>query len=99
MGATLPAMERVVGHIRRDGHSIALLYASNTLGAVLGVLAAAFWLVPALGLVHTTLLCQRSMQLVRRWPGACVTTGRPKMMPYAVVNLWVQRHRGDSPAD
>ncbi|WP_233505969.1 fused MFS/spermidine synthase [Rhodoferax lacus] len=57
MGATLPAMERVVGYLRADGHSIAMLYASNTVGAVLGVLAAAFWLVPELGLVRTTLLC------------------------------------------
>lgn len=57
MGATLPAMERVVGYMRRDGLSIAMLYASNTLGAVIGVLAAAFWLVPTFGLVRTTLLC------------------------------------------
>lgn len=57
MGATLPVMERVVARMRRDGHSIALLYASNTLGAMLGVLAAGFWLVPEMGLVRTTLLC------------------------------------------
>lgn len=57
MGATLPAMERVVARMRRDGHSIALVYASNTLGAMFGVLAAAFFLVPELGLVRTTLVC------------------------------------------
>lgn len=57
MGATLPAMERVVAAMRRDGRSIAVLYAGNTLGAVLGVLVVAFWLVPELGLVRTTLLC------------------------------------------
>lgn len=57
MGATLPAMERVLGVMRHDGRSIALLYASNTLGAVMGVLAVAFWLVPELGLLQTTMLC------------------------------------------
>jgi spermidine synthase len=32
-------------------------YASNTFGAVLGVLATAFWLVPALGLARTAAIC------------------------------------------
>lgn len=57
MGATLPAMERVLGGIRGPGASLAALYAGNTLGAVLGVLAAAFWLVPAYGLTRTAMLC------------------------------------------
>jgi spermidine synthase len=54
MGATLPAMERMTA-ARADGapRSIAGLYASNTFGAVVGVLAAAFWLVPAIGLART----------------------------------------------
>ena len=50
MGATLPAMERVTAQMRTEGRSIAALYASNTFGAVIGVLAIAFWLVPELGL-------------------------------------------------
>jgi spermidine synthase len=49
MGATLPAMERVMARMRRSGPFIAALYAGNTFGAVVGVLATAFWLVPALG--------------------------------------------------
>jgi spermidine synthase len=57
MGATLPAMERILASMRRDGTSIAALYAGNTFGAVLGVIAAAFWLVPELGLVRTASLC------------------------------------------
>jgi spermidine synthase len=57
MGATLPAMERVLAGLQRRGPSIAALYACNTAGAVLGVLAAAFWLVPAVGLVRTAALC------------------------------------------
>jgi spermidine synthase len=50
MGATLPAMQRVFG-------SIPALYAANTFGAVLGVLGAAFWLVPEIGLVRTAIAC------------------------------------------
>lgn len=57
MGATLPAMERVLAAGRGPGASLAALYAGNTLGAVLGVLAAAFWLVPAYGLTRTAMLC------------------------------------------
>ncbi|MEC5386750.1 fused MFS/spermidine synthase [Uliginosibacterium sp. H3] len=61
MGATLPAMERVLAqmrkHTRPDKQSIAALYASNTFGAVVGVLASAFWLIPAFGLLRTSILC------------------------------------------
>ncbi|HSB95151.1 MAG TPA: hypothetical protein VLC91_01805, partial [Spongiibacteraceae bacterium] len=49
MGATLPAMARITAAWHDDGRSIAALYAGNTFGAVLGVLATAFWLVPGLG--------------------------------------------------
>ena len=57
MGATLPAMERVVGTVRNDRTPIAMLYAANTFGAVLGVLAAAFVLVPRFGLSLTAAFC------------------------------------------
>jgi spermidine synthase len=60
MGATLPALERVLAQWRRtdrSGRSIATLYASNTAGAVLGVLLSAFWLIPSLGLTRTAALC------------------------------------------
>lgn len=57
MGATLPAMERVTAQLRVEGRSIAAHYAANTFGAVLGVLATAFWLVPELGLSFTTMIC------------------------------------------
>lgn len=57
MGATLPAMERLTALVRDSGRSIALLYAINTLGAVLGVLVSAFWLIPALGLAHSAAFC------------------------------------------
>jgi spermidine synthase len=57
MGATLPAMERVLGAWRGQRSALAALYAGNTFGAVVGVLAAAFWLVPSYGLARTALLC------------------------------------------
>ena len=57
MGATLPAVERLNAGLRAAGRSVGATYAANTAGAVLGVLAAAFWLVPTLGLAGTTLVC------------------------------------------
>lgn len=57
MGATLPALESVLGRRIDGGRTIALLYAANTAGAVAGVLTAAFVLVPSIGLLRTALLC------------------------------------------
>ncbi|EIT68827.1 fused MFS/spermidine synthase [Hydrocarboniphaga effusa] len=57
MGATLPAMEKLAAQWQRRGRSIAPLYASNTVGAVCGVLAIAFWLAPELGLRRTAAVC------------------------------------------
>ena len=57
MGATVPAIERVAASLDRPGRSIAAWYAANTGGAVLGVLATAFWLVPTFGLSRTALIC------------------------------------------
>ncbi len=54
MGLTLPALERLVPRSRGAGH-FGGLYAANTFGAVLGVLATAFWLVPSAGLKLTAL--------------------------------------------
>ena len=59
MGATLPAMERLAAAAGNGaaGRSIAGLYASNTLGSVLGVLAAALWLIPGIGLQRSAAIC------------------------------------------
>lgn len=57
MGATLPAMERITALMYSEQRSIASLYASNTLGAVIGVLAIAFWLIPQVGLLRTAGVC------------------------------------------
>jgi spermidine synthase len=57
MGATLPAMERILATLREQGTQIGALYAANTFGAVLGVLGAAFVSVPLLGLRMTAYVC------------------------------------------
>lgn len=57
MGATLPAMERVLASTTSRNVSISALYAANTTGAVVGVIAAAFWLVPEFGLAHSAMAC------------------------------------------
>ncbi len=55
MGATLPILVRyVTARGGALGQSVGRLYGINTFGAVLGTLAAGFWLIPTLGLLHTT---------------------------------------------
>ncbi len=57
MGATLPVVAR--GLVTEDaslGRWSALLYAANTMGAVLGAYLCGFWLIPGLGLARTVLL-------------------------------------------
>ncbi len=49
MGGTLPVLARHAASRSADGGEVARLYAANVLGAVLGVLAAPFVLIPALG--------------------------------------------------
>lgn len=54
MGATLPVVAR--GLVRHDaslGRWSAILYAANTLGAVLGAYLCGFWMIPALGLTRS----------------------------------------------
>jgi spermidine synthase len=61
MGATLPAMERLVSGAfsasKLDGKFFAALYAGNTFGAVIGVLGTAVWLIPEMGLARTATVC------------------------------------------
>jgi len=54
MGATLPLLTRYA--VRREaqiGQRVGLLYACNTAGAVVGALAGALWILPAIGLSRT----------------------------------------------
>jgi spermidine synthase len=57
MGATLPAMERAIRNAGWQAATVAWLYAGNTAGAVVGVLAGALVLIPTLGLQATALCC------------------------------------------
>lgn len=54
MGLTLPLLARAGAHAReRFASRLGLLYGANTLGAVCGVVAAGFYLLPTLGLKMT----------------------------------------------
>ena len=54
MGGTLPALGRFLSEDGRDiGKSVGKLYAINTLGAVVGCLAAGFWFIEHVGLSNT----------------------------------------------
>jgi spermidine synthase len=55
MGATLPVIERFVTPLTWRRQSVAGLYAANTLGAMAGVLASTFFILPQFGL-RTALL-------------------------------------------
>src|SRR5262245_30898865 len=57
MGATLPVVARaLVSEDATLGRWSAILYAANTLGAVLGAYLCGFWLIPGLGLRRTVWL-------------------------------------------
>jgi len=72
MGATYPALARAITRgTRRLGQRIARLYALNTLGAILGSLAAGFLLLPQLGVLgslRTLALANLALGLVAAWP-------------------------------
>jgi spermidine synthase len=56
MGATLPAMDRFVSALGRQGRTIGGLYAANTLGAAAGVLLSTFLIIPLVGFRMTIVL-------------------------------------------
>jgi spermidine synthase len=49
MGATLPAMDRLLSRLASRGRTVGAVYALNTLGAVGGTIVTTFLLVPAIG--------------------------------------------------
>jgi spermidine synthase len=79
MGVTLPAAERMTAGAA--GRSIAGLYAANTLGAVLGVVAISFWLIPALGLARTSLCCVALNLLAAAAAAASIPSSLPEATP------------------
>jgi spermidine synthase len=93
MGATLPAMERVLARWHGRGTALAALYAGNTAGAVVGVLAAAFWLVPTLGLMRTALVCAvlnlGCAAIAWRWADNAPPAPLPASAPRSVYTLWL----------
>lgn len=95
MGATLPAMQRLVAGQGRPEAAIGWLYAANTAGAVLGVLAAGFWLVPAFGLTRTAALCALLNAacavgvLAWRRRNATATASPPAETPTAPRRWWL----------
>lgn len=77
MGATLPLFCRqLVVDTRRAGASIAVLYATNTLGAAVGCIATGWWLLPRLGVTGCIRLAAAGNLLVAfvawrtRWPAS-----------------------------
>jgi spermidine synthase len=57
MGATLPVVARgLVSDDARLGRASAILYTSNTLGAVLGAYLCGFWMIPTLGIARSVLV-------------------------------------------
>ncbi|HVY25899.1 MAG TPA: fused MFS/spermidine synthase [Polyangiaceae bacterium] len=93
MGATLPAMERLSATLRGQ-RSLAALYAANTAGAVLGVLATAFWLVPAFGLRRTALGCVGlnlacALLAAQAFPKRSEAVAAPEVSPRA--SAWLLR--------
>lgn len=92
MGATLPAMERTLATMRNQGKRIAELYASNTVGAVLGVLIVAFWLIPQFGLmtaasacVALNIFCAATTMLIFSESAIPISVSFPS---YAYRHLW-----------
>jgi spermidine synthase len=57
MGATLPTLSRYLARDRAElGHSFGLLYAANTIGAVIGTLVAGLLLIELVGLTSTLII-------------------------------------------
>lgn len=85
MGATLPMLAR---HAVREEHEIGarigLLYATNTAGAVLGTLCAAFFLLPAIG-QHATVLVGASLNVLVFVAAALLARLSPAPTPAAAV--------------
>jgi spermidine synthase len=75
MGATIPILARVA-HLART--NIATLYALNTAGAVGGVLAGAFLVLPALGVWRSCLLAAATELAVALW---AIRPGGPLLAP------------------
>jgi spermidine synthase len=89
MGATLPVVAR--GLVREDarlGRTSAFLYASNTLGAVLGAYLSGFWMIPTLGVARSLGVAAASNFLVAAvaWRAAPRTAPAPPAVRESVAS-------------
>ena len=66
-GAAFPLAWRLPADATNDVTDLGLIYAVNTLGAILGSLLAGFVLIPRIGL-HTRSVSSRRSPPLRRWP-------------------------------
>jgi spermidine synthase len=92
MGATLPILSRRVvdksDELKRLGAKVGGLYAVNTFGAVVGVFAAGFWLLEALGLRKLNLLAIGMALVVPVLIGVALRVGRaPRWNPPTTLAL------------
>lgn len=92
MGATLPILSRRVvdksAELKRLGAKVGGLYAVNTFGAVVGVFAAGFWLLEALGLRKLNLLAIGMALVVPVLIGVALRVGRvPRWSPPTTLAL------------
>ena len=93
MGATLPALDAVLAPLLLSGRGVSAVYAANTFGAVLGTLATTFWIMPAVGMSQTLMLCagingacaMAMVSLAR--PGATPAPPRPVARQAGSANL------------
>lgn len=88
MGATLPAVERLVAPLVRGGRCVGGLYAANTAGAVIGTLASAFVIMPRFGFTATVvllavvnLLCAAAAAAIAQQPTPKLTHSNPQPQP------------------
>ena len=83
LGATFPLMSAAVIRLRETspGHDIATLYFLNSLGAVLGVLASAFLLIPGLGLPGTLMTAGLANLAIAAGAWALSSAPQPAFVP------------------
>lgn len=87
MGATLPTLMRAVEDPARPGSRTVGVYSANLLGAFLGIGAAGFWAIPALGASKTlagTMLLSGSVATLAAGLGARVVLPRTVIHPSAL---------------
>lgn len=99
MGATLPVLAQGLLRAREHfGRRLGWLYGINTLGAVAGVLASGFILVPALGLAATNgvaigidlAVAAGALAVARTWKGAAVKEAEEELPAAGPTNLPVR---------